>query len=649
MKQPTVALVTMPWDLLAVPSIRLGILKSALMHSGVDTITCYFNLAFAEFLDERAKSSPDGRLFGVAEYEEIANRFHLAGLGDWVFSAPPFRECTAESDAQYLSYLRRWHASDAVIERALWVRTLVPDFIDLCARRLLASSPGLIGFTTTFSQNVASLSVAKLIKERSPDTAIVFGGANCEGPMGVALHKAFPWIDVVVRGEGDNVLVKLAQQILSSRPISPEPGLCYRDGKQQHVVPEARGGSVAMDDVQVPDYDDYFSALSNSPLMPALWNRTRIPFESSRGCWWGEKHHCTFCGLNGATMAFRSKSPEKVAGELMTLSRRYRRLDFEAVDNIVDMDYFHTLLPILKSKRCDYRIFYEIKANLTRSQLRQLRDAGVRSIQPGIESLDSRILALMRKGVTALQNLRLLKWCSELGILVSWSIIYGFPDEPVSAYMEMASLVPALTHLTPPYLSGLVIDRFSPYHQHPDDHGIKLLGPRPDYALTYPVSADILEDLAYKFDYRLKDGRDPESYVQPLRNAIELWQQDHDGKTCGNLQYRRGDGFILIEDRRCLVEAADHVLAEPASAIFLECDCGATPATVQRKLHSRFPQLTLASVETTLAQLCEMRLVFEERGRFLSLAVAADAEDYGEEDAVATAVGAESAALTQIG
>ena len=41
--------------------------------------------------------------------------------------------------------------------------------------------------------------------------------------------------------------------------------------------------------------------------------RPQIPLETSRGCWWGMKHHCIFCGLNGKQMAFQDKSPDRVA------------------------------------------------------------------------------------------------------------------------------------------------------------------------------------------------------------------------------------------------------------------------------------------------------------------------------------------------
>ena len=87
-------------------------------------------------------------------------------------------------------------------------------------------------------------------------------------------------------------------------------------------------------------------------------------------------------------MAFRSKSAQRVVDELSAQSKRYCRLDFECVDNILDMRYFDELLPALKVNRCDYSIFYETKANLTKEKLKLMRDAGIRSIQPGIDSLE---------------------------------------------------------------------------------------------------------------------------------------------------------------------------------------------------------------------------------------------------------------------
>ena len=96
-------------------------------------------------------------------------------------------------------------------------------------------------------------------------------------------------------------------------------------------------------------------------------------------------------------MTFRKKKPSRVYEELMELSGKYRCLTFNATDNIIDMDYFHELLPKLAETEVDFQIFYEVKANLRKDHIQKLAAAGVTQIQPGIESLNSEILRRCEK------------------------------------------------------------------------------------------------------------------------------------------------------------------------------------------------------------------------------------------------------------
>src|SRR5205085_10441847 len=122
-----------------------------------------------------------------------------------------------------------------------------------------------------------------------------------------------------------------------------------------------------MDALPDPDYDDYFSAVFRLGSDRVMDDKLPLLlFESSRGCWWGQKHHCTFCGLNNNGMAFRRKSPERVLEEVARLSSRYAILNFEAVDNIMDTRYVKHVWSKLAEERYDYRFFYEVKAKLSR-------------------------------------------------------------------------------------------------------------------------------------------------------------------------------------------------------------------------------------------------------------------------------------------
>ena len=156
--------------------------------------------------------------------------------------------------------------------------------------------------------------------------------------MGAALHRAFPVIDVVVRGEGERVLPDLARELLARRPVSPRPGLCYRepgDGGRQVVIEEA-AGDVPLDEVPTPQYDQYFDRLLSTSIGAEILPEVTLFYESARGCWWGEKSHCAFCGISDLAMPFRAKSPERVVSELVELADRYGRLDFLFVDYILN-------------------------------------------------------------------------------------------------------------------------------------------------------------------------------------------------------------------------------------------------------------------------------------------------------------------------
>ena len=86
----------------------------------------------------------------------------------------------------------------------------------------------MVGFTSTFDQNVASLTLAKLIKDLYPDVRIVFGGANFDGEMGLEYFRAFPWIDHVVVGEGEEPFPALVKGILTGQADRIPSGVAYR-------------------------------------------------------------------------------------------------------------------------------------------------------------------------------------------------------------------------------------------------------------------------------------------------------------------------------------------------------------------------------------------------------------------------------------
>ena len=113
----------------------------------------------------------------------------------------------------------------------------------------------------------------------------------------------------------------------------------------------------------------------------------RLYFESSRGCWWGAKHHCTFCGLNGSTMAFRRKDAGCAIRRSSNFPNTYRCLELLATDNILATDYLDQLLPRLAERDTDITLFLKSRQRSQPFTVSKLRGAGITRIQPGIGEL----------------------------------------------------------------------------------------------------------------------------------------------------------------------------------------------------------------------------------------------------------------------
>jgi ribosomal peptide maturation radical SAM protein 1 len=621
MPTPQVVLVCMPWAMATRPSIALGILKSLLDGADISCLVRSYHLGFAEYMARHGAES--GPPIALSDYDGIAENLTHGGGGDWCFDVPPYRPADPERDRAYLEGLRP-HASASSIGLLRRVRGLVPGFLRACADEIAELAPRVVGFTSTFCQNIPSLVLARMIKERLPDVAIVFGGSNCDAEMGAALHRNFPWVDVVVRGEGERVFPRLVEQLLAGQPLDEQPGLCFRRGGEVVHVPEG-GAMVPLEEVPAPNYDEYFDRVASGALDADLRASLSIPIEAARGCWWGAKHHCTFCGLNGRTMTFRSKSPARVLDEIRQLAARHHCLDFFAVDNIIDMAYFQSVLPALRESGWNLNLFFETKANLKRAEVKALAQAGVKVIQPGIESLSSPVLALMRKGVTALVNIRLLKLCAEYDVVPRWNLLYAFPGEAEQSYADTFDLIPSLLHLYPPGAMGrLRVDRFSPYFVEREKLGMRVTGPKWFYRHLYDVDEQSLFDLAYFFDGEPTTAPPGRDIYDSIGAAVDRWLEVHP-TAYRSLRYRVGPDFLVVTDQRPgMGPALRYVLDDVEARIYLACDAGASPASIVRALGPAAAGMTAGDVREFLDELVAARLVYREGDRYLGLAVAED-------------------------
>jgi ribosomal peptide maturation radical SAM protein 1 len=609
-----ILLLSMPFGAMERPALGLSLLKARLINDGMSCDVRYPSFTFVD-------------LIGAEEYQWISAALpYVAFAGDWCFAESLYGPRPAV-DAEYIANVLQamWHLGAADIARVKAVRTMAGKFIDYCMASIPWKNYSVVGFTSTFEQNLASLALAKRIKVEHPRIATVFGGANWEGEMGEELHRQFPFVDYVCPGEADESFPALAPILLTGdakRAVLP-PGVVFR--KRRSTRSTGRSLPVRnMDALPVPDFSDYFHEWSQSSA--ALATMPTVLIETSRGCWWGDKAHCTFCGLNGATMAYRSKSSARALEEMRFLSDRWQTDRIEVVDNILDMRYFTDLMPALAKDGRPWEIFYEVKANLSRAQVAALKSAGVVRIQPGIESLSDNVLKLMRKGTCGLRNVQLLKWCKEYGISVDWNILYGFPGETREDYENMLAMLPAIEFLQPPVACGPIrMDRFSPYFEKPEMFGLIDVRPMISYAFLYPVPRESLMRIAYHFDFDYSLGTAPAGYADDVIRFAEAWRQSTARGQLYSVQ--RSDGALLLHDTRPVATMREIELAGIEAEAYQFCDEFHSLAAITRHLRDRSPGVEISEqgVRAFLDSLVANKLMLTDGRNWLSLALRASA------------------------
>jgi ribosomal peptide maturation radical SAM protein 1 len=431
-------------------------------------------------------------------------------------------------------------------------------------------------------------------------------------------------VDYVCSGEAEESFPALVNVVLENQLeiLAEIPGIVYRQDRQS-ISTGAPNMIQNMDSLPMPDYSDFFAQLersvSSTPITPSLL------FETSRGCWWGAKSHCTFCGLNGGSLSFRSKSPARALAELEYLSVTWGIETLEVVDNILDMHYFETWLPQLAAQPEKRQLFFEIKANLSREQVELLARAGIYRVQPGIESLSDNILKLMRKGTTALRNVQLLKYCFEAGIGVDWNILYGFPGETQADYDAMLEMLHAIRFLQPPAACGAIrLDRFSPNFDQSLEFGFENVRPMKPYRYLYPFAPEILHKIAYYFEYDYAKKANHEKaqnhYARGVIAFVDDWKRHPE---TGRLYGIASQKCLKLIDSRINATCPSLELSGADRTIYEYCDAMHNLNSIMKKLGEEHPEqhFEAVAVQAFLESLMAHKLMISDGANYLALAL----------------------------
>lgn len=618
-----VLLVQMPFSRLALPSVGLAIVSSALTRAGIGNRVRYENIRFAERL-------------GLSVYSACGGLFATHSIHEWAFARAAFPDhrpdpaplfADARQRLPFAAHLIAAQEFDSLEDMFRALREQAESFLDQLVEDVLAEQPRIVGCTSMFSQHVPALALLRRLKERAPGLVTVMGGAACAQNMGRVTHRRFDWVDYLFLGEADDIAACVFGEILAGRaaelPQRPEArGVLCPEDRGRTGPPKVGHVVEVLDEAPVPDYSDYLSQLRASPLGPMV--DPGLIMEFSRGCWWAAARRCTFCGIESYNQRQRNKTPARITSELRQLLDRHGVDRITVVDNAVERHLIPEVFQEVAGWERKPKLFLETRPDLTREQLELMAAAGCRWIQTGIESLDDDALHEMQKGASTARNLQLLKWAREVGVELQWNVIVDLPGEPEERYERMADLVPLLTHLENPANVGpLFYVRNGAYHENPERYGLSL-EPDPMYRQLFPFSEADVAEYAYVFRNRgepTRLRRDTPARKR-LHEELERWMLLGRSTRPARLVATDDGTRLDIEDTRPVAPQPRLTLEGVQRDLCLAlADGPGTPDQVLRALGARAPQGGWPALEPYVEELIARKLVVRVKKWLVALPV----------------------------
>lgn len=525
-----IALISMPFARLDLPSLALTQLKSVLIENfgdKLDVQLLYLNHDFSSHLELDTYKIFTGKSVYVqkraahsgekSEEDGLKKTRTFEGVGEWLFRPYAFPGAKDNSDEYFPLYLKK---ELRLIEKIKELQQNLPAILSEMIAKYNLCSYDVLCFTSMFQQQNANFALINLVKKRNPHSKVIVGGSNLDETAD-AFADNFPLVDYYIKGPGYDCVLKIVTEMLEKEDRTAQAGK-IRQGKERDI-----------NQVIPLDYRDFHSAVQNNKkhrksLYPAIF------FETSRGCWWGEKHKCTFCDYNKTEIGFRAMEPNKAIAYIQGILDGNKKdcSYFWAVDSIMPLEYINQVFPYLAVPE-HVKIFYETRAGMSRGQLRQLAYAHISMIQTGIEALDTATLKRLNKGTSAADNLFFLKSCCEERISVLWNLLCGIPGEDIARYESLLALLPRLYHLYPPTgLWPISYDKNSEYVRKQAAYGLCLSPQIRVLKYQFPFDKKTLESMAYFFENQANGSLFPLEkikLIEKINTKIKYWQTRWNG------------------------------------------------------------------------------------------------------------------------
>ncbi|MEL6478556.1 MAG: magnesium-protoporphyrin IX monomethyl ester anaerobic oxidative cyclase [Pseudomonadota bacterium] len=296
------------------------------------------------------------------------------------------------------------------------------------AARIKQLAPDAIGVTAITPSIYAAEAVLKIASETVPDAVRILGGVHATFMFKQVLSEA-PWVDVIVRGEGEEICTQLMQTIRDRRwPAERKQikGIAYLDGAEIVATPAAstvKDLSKIKPDWSILDWAKYIYIPLNT--------RVAIP-NLARGC----PFTCSFCSQWKFWRDYRIRDPKDVVDEIEDLVETHGVGFFILADEepTINRKKFVAFCQELIDRDLPSRIKWGINTRVTdvyrdRDLLPFYREAGLVHVSLGTEAAAQLKLDQFNKETKVEENKTAIRLLREADIFVEAQFIVGLDNE----------------------------------------------------------------------------------------------------------------------------------------------------------------------------------------------------------------------------
>jgi ribosomal peptide maturation radical SAM protein 1 len=546
-----VLLVVPPFGSIENVCLSVHILQAVARENGYKVNILYLNMLLASVL-------------GIEPYQQVYSSPLFWMLGDRLFARSAYGlsplgrnpECCA-NEAMSISgkegHIRLFFDADHDFDSDLYLQMerTCKSFLDEAIAAIDSMNYKIVGCNAGHPGMLnCSMALLNGVKSLSPETLTLLGGSNCEGVKAEGIVSLGGSVDYIFSGESETAFLNLLEANSSG------------DLPTQRILTAEPVGD--LDRLPPVDYDiclDQAARFLGAKGLEAV----NIWYETSRGCWWAQKSKCKFCGV--PQRPHRWKKVDTVVRDLKRVKTSYPDKMLLITDEAMPLAYHEELVPVLRQEEGIPSLGYSLRTHLDFQDMLNLKEANVDAVLPGIESFSTNLLKLMGKGVSARQTIAFLRNANSVGIYCDWLMLWGFPGDRISDYMEVLPFLPLLRHLQPPRaFQPMVFTRFSPYLDSLQEHRIQNLRAWNVFTMLYPAGT-MIDELAtcYIGEFPCESYENPD-IIRKMADEIDVWKKLW-RKSNLVMKNVMGDYFI-IDNRGLFPKEKTHLLKRrEASAV----------------------------------------------------------------------------------